>query len=406
MSLAGGSNPNITAFDSSGNENVVINSGTSLSSLGAGSATVNNGTYNQKTTTLSTPPASTGTSFSNTDLDPGEGNSAINVYSNSVPVGNFTVTAQLQFPQTTGWAAKFTSTNYDTGGATLNSIYHYVKVGFYVSTSSSPYTTKSAITNNALYISPTEKIIQQTENSPGSTTTHYLPFNNQSSDYSFTLGGTVWNNTSVQTVYFHTYTYNYYLNALSANSGHLIDFDVQIQNPEFSAITLSSNVSRTELCGGGLQVVSSTDNFVLMERQTGGGLSANSVMLDVGGSIEATGNITANASDIRLKNILGLIESPLDKIKQLKGIRFNWNETAKELANHKTDEEHIGLIAQDVQKVLPQIVKQSPIGKHKDENYLTIWYEKLVPLLVESIKELSEKVDKLEEDNNKLKDGN
>ena len=406
MSLAGGSNPNITAMDSSGNENVVINSGTSLSSLGAGSATVNNGTYNQKTTTLSTPPASTGTSFSNTDLDPGEGNSAINVYANSVPVGNFTVTAQLQFPQTTGWAAKFTSTNYDTGGATLNSIYHYVKVGFYVSTSSSPYTTKSAITNNALYISPTEKLIQQTENSPGSTTTHYLPWNNQSSSYSFTLGGTVWNNTSVQTVYFHTYTYNYYLNALSVNSSHLIDWDVQIQNPKFNSITLSSNVSRTELCGGGLQVVSSTDNYVLMERQTGGGLSANSVMLDVGGSIEATGNITANASDERLKNILGLIENPLDKIKQLKGIRFNWNEIAKELANHKTDEEHIGLIAQDVQKVLPQIVKQSPIGKHKDENYLTIWYEKLVPLLVESIKELSEKVDKLEEDNNKLKDGN
>tara|TARA_Y100000004_G_C8665319_1_gene306966 strand:- start:141 stop:569 length:429 start_codon:yes stop_codon:yes gene_type:complete len=134
--------------------------------------------------------------------------------------------------------------------------------------------------------------------------------------------------------------------------------------------------------------------------------AASVVMLDVGGSIEATGNITANASDLRLKDIKGLITNPLHKLKQLNGIVFNWNDLAKQLANHDTNVDHVGLIAQDVEKVLPEVIRQSPIGKNEGEDYKTIWYDKLVPLLVEAIKELSDKVDRLEEQNKRLKDGN
>ena len=63
------------------------------------------------------------------------------------------------------------------------------------------------------------------------------------------------------------------------------------------------------------------------------------------------------------------------------------------------------------QKRLPEAVTIAPIdddgmGNSKSgENYLTIWYDRLVPLLVESVKELSDKVDKLEEENKKLRNG-
>jgi len=72
----------------------------------------------------------------------------------------------------------------------------------------------------------------------------------------------------------------------------------------------------------------------------------------------------------------------------------------------------VGLIAQEVNEVLPEIVHLAPIDMDTDtgkslsgENYLTIDYTKVVPLLVESVKELTMKIEKLEEENKKLRDG-
>ena len=109
-----------------------------------------------------------------------------------------------------------------------------------------------------------------------------------------------------------------------------------------------------------------------------------------GGEIRATNNITAYYSDDRLKTRLGNIEGALDKVNTLTGFYYEANETAQELGYDPVRE--VGVSAQDVQAVLPEIVVPAPI----DENYLTIRYEKLVPLLVEAIKELSDKVAMLE----------
>lgn len=108
------------------------------------------------------------------------------------------------------------------------------------------------------------------------------------------------------------------------------------------------------------------------------------------GEIRATDNITAYYSDDRLKKRLGIIDNALQKVNTLTGFYYEANETAQSLG-YKPKRE-VGLSAQEVQKILPEIVVPAPI----DEQYLTIYYEKIIPLLVEAIKELTEKVDNLE----------
>jgi hypothetical protein len=109
------------------------------------------------------------------------------------------------------------------------------------------------------------------------------------------------------------------------------------------------------------------------------------------GEIRATNNITAYYSDDRLKTKLGNIENALDKIDQLTGFYYEENELAESLGYKKRRQ--IGVSAQQVQKQLPdcEVVVPAPI----DENYLTVRYEKLIPLLIEGIKELKAEVETL-----------
>ena len=107
------------------------------------------------------------------------------------------------------------------------------------------------------------------------------------------------------------------------------------------------------------------------------------------GSFRAEGDITAfyNASDIRLKENLKPIEGALSKVDLLNGYTFNYKD--------RKDEFIPGLIAQDVQKVLPEAVYNLQKVDDSGEDYLGVRYETLVPLLVEAIKELKAEVDEL-----------
>jgi hypothetical protein len=120
------------------------------------------------------------------------------------------------------------------------------------------------------------------------------------------------------------------------------------------------------------------------------------------GEIRATNYITAFYSDKRLKSNIEPITSALAKVKQLAGVLYTQNALAEQYGYNDYGQQ-VGLFAQDVQQVLPQAVKPAPfdIGPNgtsiSDQNYLTIQYEKMVPLLVEAIKELSDIVDQLKE---------
>jgi len=120
-------------------------------------------------------------------------------------------------------------------------------------------------------------------------------------------------------------------------------------------------------------------------------IGVNTAGSGTAGQIRATGDIVSNYSDGRLKTIEGNIPDALAKVKSIGGYYFTENQTAKDLG-YDNDDQQVGVIAQEVQAVLPQVVKQAPI----DDKYLTVQYEKLVPLLIEAIKELEARVAELE----------
>ena len=119
-----------------------------------------------------------------------------------------------------------------------------------------------------------------------------------------------------------------------------------------------------------------------------GSLGVGTAASGTTGEIRATNDITAYYSDDRLKTKFGNIKNALKMVTSLNGFYYEANQTAQDLGY--TVRKEVGLSAQEVQKVLPEIVVPAPI----DEQYLTIHYEKMIPLLVEAIKELNKKIDK------------
>jgi hypothetical protein len=111
--------------------------------------------------------------------------------------------------------------------------------------------------------------------------------------------------------------------------------------------------------------------------------------LIVTGSITATDDITAFAtSDIRLKENIIPIPNALTKVNQISGNTYDWKEGFDNIHNHKGND--VGVIAQEIEAVLPQLVV------NRDNGYKAVQYEKIIPLLIEAIKELSNKIDRLE----------
>ena len=113
------------------------------------------------------------------------------------------------------------------------------------------------------------------------------------------------------------------------------------------------------------------------------------------GEIRATNNVTAYYSDARLKDFKGTIPNALAKVLLLNGYYFTENEKAKELG-YNNDKMQVGVSAQEVEAVMPEVVTNAPINANfEGADYKTVYYDKLVPLLIEAIKELKAEVDEL-----------
>jgi hypothetical protein len=128
-----------------------------------------------------------------------------------------------------------------------------------------------------------------------------------------------------------------------------------------------------------------------------------------GNDLYVTGNVVAYYSDERLKNIIGVIPNALDKIINLRGFYYTNNETAKKWG-YTDDSIQLGLSAQEVQKVFPEVVTPAGFDVEADgnsisgENYLTVQYDRLIPVLVEAIKELKGELDLAKAEINQLRE--
>lgn len=117
---------------------------------------------------------------------------------------------------------------------------------------------------------------------------------------------------------------------------------------------------------------------------------SNEMRLEADGDLHVDGDViaasTTVSSDEKLKNNIKPIFAPLETIEQIKGVDFNWK---------KDGSKSSGVIAQDIQKVMPHLVKEVK-SLDSDDSHLTVDYNGLIGLLIESVKTLSEKVEKLE----------
>lgn len=112
-------------------------------------------------------------------------------------------------------------------------------------------------------------------------------------------------------------------------------------------------------------------------------LASQTLTLDISsitGNLAVTGDVEAanfnTTSDIALKENLNIIDSPLSKIEQLNGYTFNWKENKKDA---------IGIVAQEVEKVFPELVVAGKDGVKR------VNYDSLIPVMLEAIKELAKR---------------
>jgi hypothetical protein len=128
----------------------------------------------------------------------------------------------------------------------------------------------------------------------------------------------------------------------------------------------------------------------------GGSLGVGVVPNATDGRIDASNDIVAfSSSDSRLKENITPIEGSLNKLLKISGVEFDWKEETKDV--HGYEGHDIGVIAQEIKEILPEAVRENVSG------YLAVRYEKIVPLLIEAMKEQQEQIENLKTEINRLK---
>ena len=139
--------------------------------------------------------------------------------------------------------------------------------------------------------------------------------------------------------------------------------------------TINSGVIRTVVLGG-IDITADTSDMVYVPDLVIDGLNSTDPL-----ATDANGKIVAGVSDARLKTNINDLDSPLEKVLNLRGVSYEWTPES----NMGSGITKYGLIAQEVQKVIPDIVRL----RAKTDDTLTLSYTEIVPWLIEAVKELA-----------------
>jgi len=230
------------------------------------------------------------------------------------------------------------------------------------------------------------------------------------------MSGTGWaiNGAGRLTTRDHRIEAGYHLQRLNHHSGHLegsynnVGANDARTNPIYT-IGSSYNPASTTLSNMyGIGYTHTNASFITIAGSSGWGLYvaaegyARVYLSGQSGSGHFTGNITAYASDRRLKTNIQTIDSALEKVTRIRGVEFDWvDDITSEYDFHPQQMHETGVIAQEIQAVIPDAVVEAPMNGNytakcgTDHKFLTVDKEKIVPLLIEAIKELKSEVDAL-----------
>ena len=175
-----------------------------------------------------------------------------------------------------------------------------------------------------------------------------------------------------------------------------VDVDGTLETDALSiaSTTVTSTAAELNILDG---VTSTAAELNLVDGITAGTIAASKAVIvdsnkDITGyrNLTSTGTITAAtnvtvSSDIRLKSNIETIDNALDKVKTMRGVYFDKHDTENKRS--------VGVIAQEMQEIIPEAV----VTDNTEDKYLSVAYGNLVGVLIEAVKELSDKVEKLED---------
>lgn len=171
------------------------------------------------------------------------------------------------------------------------------------------------------------------------------------------------------------------------SSGDSVNSGQPLKNPTDSIFI--GNRTRALVDNGVNEIVIGTSVVGLGSNTVSIG-TPNTTLTRVYGNLYATGEVTAyQTSDTRLKENVTNVSNSLRILDTLRPVTYNWNDVAKQINPTKTDDEDVGLIAQELEEVLPNLVHTM------DNGYKSIDYIKLIPYLIGAIKELKKEINLL-----------
>ena len=156
---------------------------------------------------------------------------------------------------------------------------------------------------------------------------------------------------------------------------------------------------RFKIASSDFVIKSAINNKDILFKGQDGGSTITALQLDMsdagnaqflsnisGSQIEASGDVIAfGSSDERLKDNITYIHKPIDKINKIGGYKFTWNDKQDTYLG-----KDVGVLAQEIEAIMPEVVTTRATG------YKAVKYEKIVPLLIEGIKELDKKIKHIE----------